>query len=229
VSVAVATEFDRHAHDYEQQIADALAFAGQPHERYLQAKVERLLHLARRRLGDRPIGALDVGCGTGLVDSRVRPHVRSLAGVDVSAEMVERASATNPDVHYHVSDGASLPHEDGSFDLTFAICVLHHVDPDERAQLVHEMKRVTRPGGLVAVFEHNPLNPLTRRVVKSIAFDEGVQLLGRGEVERAFRHAALDVTDAEYLLFTPWRRLDRLERAVTWLPLGAQYVVAARA
>ena len=89
------------------------------------------------------------------------------------------------------------------------------------------MARVTKPDGLVAVFEHNPLNPLTRRVVRSCAFDEGVELIGRRELEQLFRAASLTVADSEYLLFFPWRA-EAVERRLTWLPLGAQYVVAGR-
>src|SRR5205085_10701942 len=96
--------------------------------------------------------------------------------------------------------------------------------------LVEEMRRVVRPGGLVAVFEHNPWNPLTRRVVRSCAFDEDVELLRRRELESLLRAAGLQVVRGEYLLFFPWRArlLQAAERTLTGLPLGAQYVVAAR-
>jgi hypothetical protein len=42
--------------------------------------------------------------------------------------------------------------------------------------------------------------------------------------------AELDAVEAAYLLFTPWRgrAFARLDRALAWLPLGAQYVVAAQ-
>ena len=80
------------------------------------------------------------------------------------------------------------------------------------------------------VFEHNPWNPLTRRVVRSLAFDEGVQLLTRRGVCRALRGAGLIVTDADYVLFFPWRTrvVEALERPLGRVPLGAQHVVAAR-
>ena len=111
--------------------------------------------------------------------------------------------------------------------MVFAVCVLHHVDPPDRPALVAEMARVTRPGGLVLVFEHNPLNPLTRRVVRDCAFDEGVELLGRRELERLYRGAGLELLGTEYLLFFPWRA-DTIERRLTRLPFGAQYVVVGR-
>ena len=221
-------EFDRFDQTYEAELDDAIAFAGQEHGFYVDAKARRLLELAQRRVGDtRTLRLLDVGCGVGLTDARLLPHVGELHGVDVSQGMIERARAANPQASYEVYDGARLPFRDGELDVSVAICVLHHVDPAERRPLVAEMVRVTKPDGLVAVFEHNPLNPLTRRVVRNCAFDEGVTLIGRAELERLFRAAGLTVTDSEYLLFFPWRA-DALERRLTRLPLGAQYVVAGQ-
>jgi hypothetical protein len=97
--------------------------------------------------------------------------------------------------------------------------------------LLAELGRVTRPSGLVVVFEHNPWNPLTRQVVRGCSFDEGAQLVRLRQAAAALRSAGLHVTDAEYLLFSPWRGtlVERLEGALAKVPLGAQYVVAARA
>jgi SAM-dependent methyltransferase len=221
------TGFDRYRDGYEEAVEEAISFAGQEHEFYLDAKARRLLALARRHLGARPLRVLDVGCGTGLADRLLLPHVAALEGVDVSEGMVDRARAENPAASYQVYDGRALPFADGAFDVVFAMCVLHHVEPPDRRGLLHEMGRVTKPDGLTMVFEHNPLNPLTRRVVRDCAFDEGVQLLGRGELERLYRAAGLTRVESEYMLFFPWRA-DALERRLTRLPLGAQYVVTGR-
>ena len=222
--------FDRDAADYESAVERAVAFAGQPHDVYLAAKARKLVEIARRRLGGNPQTALDVGCGTGRLDRHLLGSVGSLHGVDASAAMVERARQAVPEAEYAVAAGDALPFEDGRFDLSFAVCVLHHVGRDGRAQLVREMARVTRGGGLVVVFEHNPLNPLTRKVVRSCAFDEGVELLGRRETRALVEDAGLETTDGEYILFFPWRTrlVDALERPLAAVPLGAQYLVAAR-
>jgi ubiquinone/menaquinone biosynthesis C-methylase UbiE len=224
----VTAEFDRHASSYEAEIESAIAFAGQPHARYLEAKTTRLLEVARRRLGAAPGQALDVGCGTGVSDLELVGAVGSLHGVDVSEEMVERARVAVPQGDFQVYDGSRLPYEDDRFDLVFAICVFHHVPAADRPALLAEMRRVTRRGGLVVVFEHNPWNPLTRRVVRSIDFDADAELLSLPSLVSTFRAADLDVTDREYLLFTPWQALDRLERRIGRVPLGAQYFVAGQ-
>ena len=220
-------EFDRVGDAYQAAVDEAIAFAGQEHDFYVEAKARRLVELARRHLGPARPAALDVGCGIGLVD-RHMSSAFELHGVDVSAAMVEQARAANPKVEYAVSEPRRLPHDDRRFDLAFAVCVLHHVARADRLPLVEEMRRVVRPGGLVAIFEHNPWNPLTRRVVRSCSFDEDVELLPRRELEALFRAAGLKVVSTQYLLFFPWRGrvFEAAERTLTGLPLGAQYVVA---
>jgi SAM-dependent methyltransferase len=220
------TEFNRYGETYEAAVDEAISFAGKEHGFYLEAKARRLLELTRRYLPASRPAALDVGCGPGLFDRHLGSSFE-LHGVDVSPAMVERARETNPEASYRVYDGRRLPYDDRELDIAFAVCVLHHVDPPDRPALLAEMARVTRPGGLALVFEHNPLNPLTRRVVRDCAFDEGVELLGRRELERLCRSAGLELLGTEYLLFFPWRA-DTIERRLTRLPFGAQYVVVGR-
>jgi SAM-dependent methyltransferase len=133
-------------------------------------------------------------------------------------------------VRYRTYDGETLPFADESFDLAFAVNVFHHVDPPDRAALAAELARVVRPGGIVAVFEHNPLNPLTRLVVSRCEFDEGVELLSTREVSALLTRAGLQPVERRYILFFPWRAafLQRLEARLGPVPLGAQHLTAAR-
>lgn len=220
------THFDRYTKGYEQHVEHSIAFSGRDHGFFLEAKASLLLNLARQRLGDpSEVRALDVGCGEGSFD-RYLGEIGALEGVDVSAPMVEKAREANPRASYRVGDGTRLPFEDGAFDLVFTVCVLHHVDVEERDRFAAELRRVARPGGLVAVFEHNPWNPLTRLVVRRCAFDEDVVLLTRREVSRRLSAAGLRPLGHGYLLFFPWHA-DRVERWLARVPLGAQYYVAA--
>jgi SAM-dependent methyltransferase len=224
----VSKRFDDVAASYEQLVERSIAFGGRNHDFYLESKADALLELVRRRLGDLgDVRALDVGCGDGLFDKHLRT-LGALDGVDPSEAMIERARQRNPQVGYEVADGTALPHGDGEFDLTFAICVLHHVPRASRGAFVGELRRVTRPGGLAVVFEHNPYNPLTRLAVARCAFDEDAELLRLTETRRHLASAGLRVAEQAYMLFVPWRA-RRLERALSGVPLGAQYYVAANA
>ena len=90
---------------------------------------------------------------------------------------------------------------------------------------------MTRPGGVLAVIEHNPLNPLTRLAVSRCEFDDDAVLLGRRRTERLLRAARLELhPPSRYIAFFPWRNalLAKTERALRRIPLGAQYVVTGR-
>ena len=65
----------------------------------------------------------------------------------------------------------------GSFDVVFAMCVWHHIPPNQWTNFISELSRVLSQEGLLLVYEHNPLNPLTRRVVSRCAFDKDAVLL----------------------------------------------------
>jgi SAM-dependent methyltransferase len=133
-----------------------------------------------------------------------------------------------PSARYTQFDGTTFPVDDEAFDLAFAVCVLHHVSPPERFQFASELRRVVRPGGVVAVFEHNPFNPLTRVAVSRCELDEGVALLRRRQSARLLADAGLRVEQRSYILFTRSRRWSaRVDRALRWCPAGAQHYVAA--
>ena len=80
--------------------------------------------------------------------------------MDVSKNSLDIAKSKYPEFDYNVYDGHRLPFEDGSLDVTIAICVFHHVPPDQWQGLANEMLRVLRQGGISIVIEHNPYNPL---------------------------------------------------------------------
>ena len=100
----------------------------------------------------------------------------------------------------------------------------------DRLAFAREMARVVRPGGIVAVFEHNPYNPLTRVAVSRCEFDEGVELLTRTEATRLLSEAGMETVESRYILFLPfagaWVR--RVDQRLWRLPIGAQHYEAAR-
>ena len=99
---------------------------------------------------------LDVGCGPGTitVDLAARCPAGEVVGVDAAAEVLEEAVAEArsrecDNVTFEVGDVYHLRFADGAFDVVHAHQVLQHLS-DPVAALV-EMRRVCRPGGLVAV------------------------------------------------------------------------------
>lgn len=97
---------------------------------------------------------LEVGCGTGLVLSRIAAFARSAKGVDLSPGMLEKAQARGLDVQE--GSATELPFDSESFDVTCSFKVLAHVREIEQA--LSEMARVTRRGGWVLAEFYNPLS-----------------------------------------------------------------------
>lgn len=221
-------EFDRYGSTYDKEISRAVSLSGQEHDFFLQVKAEVLAELLARRFGDRDLQVLDVGCGNGglhpfLLSSA--PAIR-LTGIEVAAGFVDAARTANPTVRYELYDGRRLPYRDAAFDAAFTVCVLHHIPPARWPAFVAELRRVVRPGGMVAVFEHNPLNPLTAYIVRTCPIDRDAVLLSAPRVDRLLRDAGLVDAGHEFILFTPFKNpaFRRFDRLISWLPLGAQYV-----
>ena len=227
----MSSQFDSHADSYRAEVDQAIAFAGQDVEFFAERKARLLERSARRLLGEPlELSILDVGCGIGLVDGHLTHSFGSVAGTDVSVAELEVARAEHPGVLYSVSEPDRIPYEAGTFDVTFAACVMHHIAAEDHATFVAELVRVLRPGGLAVVFEHNPLNPLTRLVVRRVAFDAGVRLLRSGNVASLFKRAGLEQVGSVYTTFLPLRsRLaERIEHRLGRVPVGAQYAVLGR-
>jgi SAM-dependent methyltransferase len=101
---------------------------------------------------DEADSVLDVGCGTGNLSFCLAENsgIRAVRGVDISPAYVAHASRKNHDarVAFWIGDACALPFPDDAFDHALSMLVLQFVPHPERA--VHEMRRVTRPGGTVA-------------------------------------------------------------------------------
>lgn len=223
--------FDEYGETYDDAMRKSIGFMGQNHDYYTIAKVNRILDVVQRRLGNpRNQRVLDVGCGVGKTDRLLAPHLGALTGVDVSSASIARARRENPAVRYESYDGRTLPFPGESFDAAFLICVLHHVLPQDRVALLTEVKRTLRPGGWLLVFEHNPFNPLTQLAVARCAFDRDAQLLTRRLSVRLLDESGLTVEEKRYMLFSPFKfkGSDWIEEKGRQLPLGAQYVVAGQ-
>jgi len=97
--------------------------------------------------------------------------------------------------------------------------------------LLGQLKRLLRPGGLMAIFEHNPVNPVTRYIVATCPFDEKAVLIPAGDFVRRQRQAGFSKVEAAYTGFFPGalKALRPMERFMTALPVGAQYYTLAHA
>ena len=221
--------FDRYADEYDATVQAAIGASGES-VAYFAALKARLAKV------EAPPGTgrvLDFGCGIGNTSRALATEFGSarITGCDPSAASVATAKArASPRIDYVGTDDRRLPFDDATFDLAVAACVFHHIDGDRHAFWAGEIARVLRPRGRFVLFEHNPLNPLTRRVVQNIPFDRDVVLLGRAEAQRLVRDANLRVARSRYYFFFPrWlAALRPAEPWMGWVPLGGQYYVVGQ-
>jgi ubiquinone/menaquinone biosynthesis C-methylase UbiE len=139
--------------------SETAAAVGRLSDERAERLAERVRHFLTTSGTER---ALDAGTGTGALAFALAPLVREVVAVDLVPELLEegrRRAERAPNVTFVEGDITQLPFEDGSFELTGSLMVLHHTVRPEVA--VAEMTRVTRLGGtLVIVDQIAPLDPL---------------------------------------------------------------------
>lgn len=175
---------------------------------------------------------IDVGCGTGSLTFALAEaaNVDDIVAIDYSPVFVEAAARrnTDPRIKIRQADACALPFANGRFDRAMALLVLHFV-PDA-AKAVAEMRRVVRPGGVVAaaVWDHLGGMPGMRMMVDTVAAlsEGGRQLRGRycfqpmmqpGEMKQTFIEQGLvDVVDTQLVVRMDYRNFDDY-----WAPIAA--------
>jgi SAM-dependent methyltransferase len=223
-------EFDRYADQYSALLADPMR------DRFAEKGFfhERKLLLIREFFRDFGLVAknsswVDIGCGQGDLLKLGVADFGSAAGCDVSAGMM--ASCEGITISRQLQDDV-LPFADRSADFATAVCVYHHVPLEKRAALTREALRILKPGGVFCIIEHNPLNPVTRAIVKRCPVDADARLLSVSESCRLLREQNLRVVAVRHFLFLPeplFRKVGFAEAWLKWLPVGGQYAVFGRA
>ena len=167
----MATETDRHFDEIAGQYDESLP----PHvvEHYLRKRVSYV-----RRLLPEGGRILDVGCGTGVLAGRLAQAGVQVTGGDPSSGMLRHVAEAAPGVEAVLGDATDLPFDEGRFDLTMCVAVMHHVaEPVAVHKSLAEMVRVTKPGGLVLVWDHNPANPYWKSLMARVPQDDGSERL----------------------------------------------------
>jgi SAM-dependent methyltransferase len=220
-------EFDEYRDNYVETVENSIGFSGLSHSFFQESKALMLRDLIQQNFSDNAeLTLLDVGCGVGALHPYISPLFSKIDGVDVSAESIEQAMVNNADNTYQHYDGLTLPFADDSVDMTLAVCVMHHVPPLHWENFLAEKSRVVRPGGVVCLIEHNPINPATRLSVARCPFDADAVLLGARQMRKRLRGADLVQVNSRHFVFFPSNAptVRAVERKLGWLPLGAQYI-----
>jgi 2-polyprenyl-3-methyl-5-hydroxy-6-metoxy-1,4-benzoquinol methylase len=219
----VLTEFDGVAANYRELVDHNVRVTGESSDYFAAYKAEYVA----RKIAPRAEGRLlDYGCGVGLLSRHLKDRLGALRidGFDVSKDSVSRVDA---DLRRQGTFSTSLSELGQAYDVVVLCNVLHHVKPAGRRGVIREAASRLADGGKLVIFEHNPINPLTRWVVSQCSFDQDAILLPSRETQAYFRPNGLRLLWRDYIVFFPrWLgRFRPLEPSLAWCPLGAQYVV----
>lgn len=167
---------------------------------YEQGRLSILRGIIPEGSGD---GAIDLGCGSGVVSEILVERGWSVTAVDLHPKNVDRtagrvASAIRGDA---VAVCRSL--EAGSFGFVCALELIEHLDENARAELLREARRIGRPGASLLLSTPNRMSP------------EGLYGYYYGELIRGVRFQAWDPTHQK--IYSSFEILASLRRA-GWQP-----------
>jgi SAM-dependent methyltransferase len=101
---------------------------------------------------------LDVGCQKGgLIDQLAEETRLSWAGID---PILKENSFTEKGAPIGPGRADSIPYPDSHFDAAILANVFEHIAPDARQRSLDEIRRVLRPGGILAGQIPNPYFPI---------------------------------------------------------------------
>jgi SAM-dependent methyltransferase len=213
--------FDEYINSYSTDLQKALGGLGGESAYFARRKVQVLVKSLR---GTTPSVILDYGSGMGALI----PHLREffpdaqIWATDVSKLSLEHLQKSYPYVCVFAPDEM----QPSSCDVVVMSCVLHHIPTPSRQDVVGSIKQALKSGGSLCVFEHNPINPVTRKIVSNCIFDEGVELIQKRSLRTLISAiGGFTPQNAGYFLFFPplLKVIAPLEAILSWLPLGGQH------
>ncbi len=160
------TDFDLVAAEYDESLPTHVV------EHYLDKRVAFI------KAHTTPGPTLDVGCGTGQLAERVRDAGYDVTGLDYSQGMLDVMERIRPGIPGVAASSTDIPFPDDTFALTYCVAVMHHVaDKDAVHKTLTEMVRVTKPGGRILIWDHNPRNPYWPILMRRVPQDTGAERL----------------------------------------------------
>jgi trans-aconitate methyltransferase len=225
ISIMTKT-FDSYSKNYNRDLNDAISLTGHDTSSLTKAKLIKLQQLFPD-LPQRHFNLLDFGCGIGNLYEFVKQFFpfASYTGVDESGESVNTAQSrfSNSSIFHNL---ASENWKNAQYDLIFSAGVFHHIPHDEHEKILKELSGLLNTNGKLAIWEHNPFNPITKKIVKDCIFDEDAVLIYPNRMKKNMLKIPLSNIQVTYTTFFPksLSYLNILDPYMGWLPLGGQYI-----
>ena len=219
--------FDDYADSYFKLLKDqegTFKFFAPDRYYFVKYKVDLLAKIVKTN----PKNILDYGCGIGLALPYFLNNfpTSKISATDISENSLSLVSKNFPDINVIKDNNLA----DNSFDIIYCSGVFHHIDPENRDLVLKKLFKCLNKNGLLCVFEHNPYNPVTRKMVSSCEFDDDAELITKHNMKELMVISSFEILEANYALFFPKKlsKLNFLESYLGWLPFGGQYFVIGK-
>lgn len=214
---------------------------GRNHKYFVKIKTKHFLKILKRYLGNNSeLTCLSVGCGTGEVEMYFSKYFKQVIGIDYSKPMIQKAKSKEiPNACFKRMDASNMKFKDASFDIVVAFNMFHHIPSGIIFKnILKETQRVLKNNGLFFNYDMNPINPMTRRIIKTLDIDRDVSLGGFSKNKFPTTFFASEFTHLaeqhcfkkirkETLIFFPrqLRLLSFLEPLFNKTPFGGLYAL----
>jgi SAM-dependent methyltransferase len=228
----MSSYFDSYSESYKSILAES---TGESLDNANYFACQKVQHLTRAcKPSESSFTILDYGCGVGLSLQpliQVYPQANVYAA-DPSTRSLEIASQEHHGygINFIPVDQLSSDTFQDFFDLIYVSCVFHHIPAESHVKTLEFLRRLCSPSGMIAIFEHNPLNPITRKIVRNCPFDEGVTLIRAHSWKHLLKESGWKAPEKRYISFIPskYQNLRSIEPFLYWCPLGAQYFIVSQ-
>ena len=211
-------DFDDFSSNYEDKILKSFGNIDSNVSYYHSGKAK----IAKRELTDSPHKILDFGCGIGSLLKFLKENFieSKFFAYDESLKSLEHVKSNYPDVN--CIDSLDTTEK---FNLIILSNVIHHVKSEERNNLFQKIYKLLEDNGRLLIYEHNPYNPITLRVVANCEFDADAELIKKKDLINLCNKNNFNLQKSGYIHFFPSKLkiFFNIEKYLKWLFLGAQY------
>ena len=114
---------------------------------------QKILRRFVKEVGDnRPVW--DFGCGPGHTARYLQKEGLEVAGLDLSAKILDQAKSIHPEISFRQANILDLDFEEGSIAAVLSFYAIVHFSKDQVSQALDEIFRVLKPDGLLLITFH---------------------------------------------------------------------------
>lgn len=231
------TDFNHYADDYNRLLKESTKMSGFEPTYFDEHKIKTIAAdfntIVKNLDGD--LNILNFGCGIGKSEKFIIKYFSksNIVSVDVSEKSIETAKEDNKqfkNIEFISFDKIEDLKLNKKFDIIFVANVFHHIPEELHVLILKHLRTYLSTDGYLYVFEHNPLNPLTRKVFETCEFDVGCKMIKSSLFVSMCKEAGYNTINRNFVLFFPSSLsiFVGLEKFLKWLPAGAQYYIKAK-